>query len=80
MESSDISPRLTGVTYLGDGLVMSALFMFHFNGARFAVIVASTTDETGGKALLSSDYRFDESVEGEILIQVTELGWATPGR
>jgi hypothetical protein len=59
---------------------MSALFMFHLNGARFAVFAASPTDETGGKALLLSDYRFDESVEGKILTQITELGWATPRR
>lgn len=75
MASPENTPRLTGLRYLGHGLAMSAEFNFHFNGARFRIIAANPTDQAGGEALVSADYRFDDSVEGKILTQlVTSVG------
>ncbi|KAL2128606.1 hypothetical protein VTI74DRAFT_8944 [Chaetomium olivicolor] len=68
-------PRKSPFHYVGDGLIMSAVFAFHFNGVRFAVVATSPEDETGGEALVPSDYRFGESIEGEILTELSELAW-----
>jgi hypothetical protein len=68
-------PRLAGVRYVGDGLTNSAVFAFQFNGVRFSVVAASPEDEAGGKALVPLDYKFEESLEGKILIELSDLSW-----
>ncbi|KAK3294166.1 uncharacterized protein B0H64DRAFT_181096 [Chaetomium fimeti] len=71
------APRLTRIRYVGDGLVMSAIFTFDFNGGCFVTVLASPTDEAGGEALVPADYQFDESIEGKILTELTDLTWGT---
>ncbi len=68
-------PRLAGVRYVGDGLISSAVFAFQFNGVRFPVVAASPEDEAGGEALLSLDYKFEESIEAKILMKLSDLAW-----
>ena len=68
-------PRLTGVRYLGEALVWSAVFEFRFNGVRFSVVAASPGNDASGYALVPPGYRFDESIEGKFLAGVTNLAW-----
>jgi hypothetical protein len=56
-------------------MVWSAVLSFQLNGVRFDVVAASPTDEAGGETLVSSDYRFGESVEGKILTELIDLAW-----
>ncbi|KAK3290436.1 uncharacterized protein B0H64DRAFT_378648 [Chaetomium fimeti] len=69
------SARLTGVRYVGDGRVFSAVFTFQYNGARFEVVAASPEDEAGGEALVPPLYKFDESLEGKALTEISDLSW-----
>ena len=71
----DPRPRLTGVRYVGEALVWSAVFEFHFHGVRFSIVAASPGNDAGGDALVPPGYRFDESIEGKILTGVTALAW-----
>jgi hypothetical protein len=72
----DLGPyRLTGVKYIGDGLVSSVLFSYAYNGTLFAVLAASPDDEAGGEALVPACYKFDQSIEGKFLIQLSDLQW-----
>jgi hypothetical protein len=51
------------------------MLTFQFNGASFYVVAASPEDEVGGEALVPLGYRFDESLEGKILTELTDLTW-----
>lgn len=54
---------------------MPAVFDFHSKEIRFTVVAASPKDKAGGDALVTSDYKFDKSLEGKILTELTDLTW-----
>jgi len=61
----DIRPKYTGTNYVRDS-VLSIVFDFIFNNVRFSIVAASPDDEAGGP-LVSTDYDFEDSIEGKIL-------------
>ncbi|KAK4041378.1 hypothetical protein C8A01DRAFT_14839 [Parachaetomium inaequale] len=75
-EHPDLGPyKLTGVKYIGHSLVSSVVFSYAYNGVWFSVLAASPDDEAGGEAILSAGYKFDQSIEGKFLIQLSNLQW-----
>ncbi|KAG7284982.1 hypothetical protein NEMBOFW57_009600 [Staphylotrichum longicolle] len=64
-------PRWTGFRRLddhGESLVLG----FNHHNVHFSVVVASI-DDAAGEALAPEDYYFDNSIEGKILIELSEL-------
>lgn len=71
----NVSPRLAGVFYVGNGAPLTLVLTFHYNGVHFQVVAASPKDEAGGEALLHPLYKFGESIEGKILTELDALSW-----
>ncbi|KAK3299666.1 uncharacterized protein B0H64DRAFT_389253 [Chaetomium fimeti] len=69
------SLQFIGARYLGEGLIMSVMLTFEFNGVNFFVVAASPDDEAGGETLVPPGYRFEESLEGKMLAELTDLTW-----
>jgi hypothetical protein len=69
MASLEASPTYTGLRYLGDDEVMSALIFYSFRGLRFTVLANADESE------IPPGYDFGQSVEGKILTRLSDLTW-----
>ncbi|KAK5999060.1 hypothetical protein PT974_01448 [Cladobotryum mycophilum] len=65
-------PLFTGLRQLIDTEIWSLMISYSYNGAQFFVLVSAREHE------FPPDYRFDESIEGKVLIELSELSYGEP--
>jgi hypothetical protein len=66
-------PHFLGLRDVGDGVAKTLVLAIEFNGVRFSIVAADPDDDAVGHALVPPGYQFEESIEGNFLMELAEL-------